>query len=205
MKRCLITTKKLNTKLIDFNQYDLFIGVEHGASYLQTLNLKNVYYISDFDTLGQEELKKFEKLSNTKILPPMRNFVDTEEAIFFALDLGYDGSSIDLFVNEALGRKDHLLNVVFLSKKHNLQIFGNKFEIHPILPKTKNILSQKNFKYVSMFVFEQTEITTSGLKWDLNKRIFDMDSGTNLISNEFIQEFAIFYADKKMLVVLAND
>ncbi len=205
MKRCLITTKKLDTDEINFDQYDLFIGVEYGALYLQTLNLNNVYYVSDFDSLGDKELAKFKELPNSKILPIIRNFVDTEEAIFVAIDLGYKGTAIDLFVNEDLGRKDHLLNVMLLARKHNISIFGNKFEIHAILPDVKTTILKNNFKYLSIFVFEKTEITTTGLKWDLGKRTFTMNSGTNLISNEFIQKAATFYADKKILVILAND
>lgn len=201
MKKCLITTKRINK--IKYDDYETFIGVEYGAKFLYKKQLKNKYYISDFDSF--KKIKKEQKEKNIIILPTERDFVDSEEAIKYALKLGYKNNQIELFVNEDLGRKDHLFNVFNLARKYQIIIFGNKFKITPILKKTKTSIYKNNYKYLSFFIFEKTEITTKGLKWDLNKKEFNLDQATNLISNQIINDACEVEFSNKGLVFQAND
>ncbi|BDV03056.1 thiamine diphosphokinase [Candidatus Hepatoplasma crinochetorum] len=205
MKKCLITTKKLNKRKINWDDYDFFIGVERGAKFIyKQKNLKNRYYISDFDSLlnYQERLKK---TGNLILLEKNKNFADTEEAIKYALKIGYQTKDLEIFVNEDLGRKDHLINIFNISRKYKVLIYGNKFKITPILENENVIIKKENYKYFSIFVFEKTEITTKGLKWDLNKKEFNLESTTNLISNQIIAEQCKVKFSKLSLIIQAND
>lgn len=188
MKKCLITTKKLNKRAINWDDYDCFIGVENGAKFIyKQKKLKNKYYISDFDSLLNYQ-DKLKKTGNLILLQKEKNFADTEEAIKYALKLGYQNKDIEIFVNDDLPRKDHLINIFNISRKYQILIYGNKFKITPILENKNVIIKKENYKYFSIFVFEETKITTNGLKWDLNKKEFNLESTTNLISNQIIAE-----------------
>ncbi|AHK22468.1 Thiamine pyrophosphokinase [Candidatus Hepatoplasma crinochetorum Av] len=205
MKKCLITTKKLHKRKINWDDYDFFIGVERGAKFIYNQKgLKNKYYISDFDSLLDYQ-KKLKKTGNLILLEKNKNFADTEEAIKYALKIGYQKKGLEIFVNEDLGRKDHLINIFNISRKYQVLIYGNKFKITPILENENVIIKKENYKYFSIFVFEKTEITTKGLKWDLNKKEFNLESTTNLISNQIIAEQCKVKFSKLSLIIQAND
>lgn len=205
MKKCLITTKKLHKRKINWDDYDFFIGVERGAKFIYNQKgLKNKYYISDFDSLLDYQ-KKLKKTGNLILLEKNKNFADTEEAIKYALKMGYQKKDLEIFVNEDLGRKDHLINIFNISRKYQVLIYGNKFKITPILENKNVIIKKENYKYFSIFVFEKTDITTKGLKWDLNKKEFNLESTTNLISNQIIDEQCKVKFSKLSLIIQAND
>lgn len=205
MKKCLITTKSLKKGQINWNNYDCFIGVERGAKFIyKKKNLANKYYISDFDSLINYE-DKLKKNGNLILLNKEKDFSDIEEAIKYGLKLGYQNKDFEIFVNEDLGRKDHLFNIFNLSRKYQVLIYGNKFKITPILANKNTIIKKENYKYLSIFVFEKTEIKTNGLKWNLNKKEFNLESTTNLISNQIIAEQCKVKFTKPCLIIQAND
>ncbi|CRX36912.1 / / Thiamine pyrophosphokinase / 397487:398104 Forward [Candidatus Hepatoplasma crinochetorum] len=203
MKKCLITTKKINK--IKYDNYETFIGVEYGAKFLyKKRELKNRYYISDFDSF-KKFFKKKEQINNIVILPKERDFVDTEEAIKYAIKLGYKNQQIEVFVDEDLGRKDHLFNIFNLARKYQIIIFGNKFKITPISKEQKIKIYKNNYKYISLFIFEKTIIKTKSLKYDLNKKEFNLNQATNLISNEILKDSCYVEFSNKGLIIQAND
>ncbi|BDV03609.1 MAG: hypothetical protein HPPSJP_3300 [Candidatus Hepatoplasma scabrum] len=205
MKKCLITTKNLKKERINYLNYDFFIGVEKGAKFIsKNKKIKNKYYISDFDSLKNYE-DKLQKTGKIIILEKEKDFSDVEEAIKYAILNGYKNNQIELFVNENLGRKDHLFNIFNLARKYEILVYGNKFKITPIKKNQEKIIKKDRYKYLSIFIFEKTIITTSNLKWDLKNREFNPNSSTNLISNEITKDQAKIKSSNLILIVQAND
>ena len=201
VKKCAILIKNI----INFNtsEYQCFIGVENGSLFLDKLNVENKHYISDFDSIASKDKDKLILTNeNVTILPQEKEYSDTEEAILYAKSIGFN--IIDIYVDESKGRKDHLVNVMVLSKKYNVNIFGNKFKMTPLTP-DKEIKIDNKYKYLSIFVYEDTLLNTKGLKWDLNNRTFNMESGTMLISNEIVDDFALIKSDKKTIIFQSDD
>ncbi|BDV02531.1 MAG: hypothetical protein HPAVJP_4200 [Candidatus Hepatoplasma vulgare] len=207
MKKCLIILKNLqNEERINYQDYDCFIGVELGASFLlKKNNLKNRHYISDFDSINKNDFLKIKEEENTIFLNKIREFVDTEEAIKYAQSLGYFKDKIVIFLNEDLGRKDHLFNVFNLARKYQVLIYGNKFKITAVPENEYKVIKKDFYKYLSIFLFEKTFIDTKGLKWNLSWKEFNLDEATNLISNEIIKNECKIKTSKLSLVVQAND
>ena len=178
------------------------LGVLLAARYFPN---NNKHFISDFDSISNLEKEEIKGNGNFVLLNEDREFVDTEEAIKHCQKIDSKLSEIDIFVNEDLGRKDHLINVFNLARKYNAKIIGNKFKIIPIKPNKEIKIIKGNYKYLSMFIFEKTIINNKGLKWDLTKSTYDIDDSTGLISNEINNESATISVDKKIIVFQAND
>lgn len=207
MKKCLIILKDLTKeKNINYQDYDCFIGVEKGAVFLlKQEELTNKHYISDFDTINKDFVLELKKEKNINILDTLRDYVDTEEAIKYANNLGYKNHNIVIFADEDLGRKDHLFNLFNLARKYKVIIYGNKFKITPIMKNEWKIIEKAGYKYLSIFIFKKTFINTKGLRWNLNNKEFDLNSATNLISNEILKEKCEIKTSELSLIMQAND
>jgi len=201
-KKCAILIR--DVKELNLNDYDFFIGVEKGSFFLEKLNIdnKNKHFISDFDSITTKEKESL--ISNNKnvvVLQAEKEFVDGEEAIIYSKKLGFH--NIDIYVDES-GRKDHLINIIILCKKYNVNIKGKQFSAIPLQP-NKEVKIYNNYKYLSIFVYDKTLLNSKGLKWDLENKTFDIDTGTTLISNEIIGEYAFIKSDKKIIIFQSND
>ena len=78
-----------------------YIGVDHGVEELLKQNIKPIFTVGDFDSL--KDRKSLRNL-NLKVLPVRKDETDTQEAIEYAIEKGYE--DIELY-GVTGGRLDH--------------------------------------------------------------------------------------------------
>lgn len=203
MNRCaIIITKKINN--FDKNLYSCFIGCEQGSIFLLKNNFKNSHYISDFDSIDNKLFKKIKNKNRSIIMnDETKQWSDGEEAIIYAINkLKFSPKKIDIFVND-IGRNDHFVNMFRVVYKYGCYMYGNLNKISRIEAK-KDTKIINNYKFLSIFVFENTYIKTSGLKWDIDKE-YDQFSGTNLISNKVLNKTANIFSSNNIVTIESNE
>jgi len=93
----------------------------------------------------------------------VKDFSDGEEAIIFAInELKFQPKDITIYVDES-GRPDHFINMVRVIYKYGCKMIGQNVIVNKIEANTKATFNKK-YKYLSMFLFDDSTITTSGLE-----------------------------------------
>ncbi len=197
----------INEQINNFNHsdYDLLIGVEKGAIFVYDLDTKiPKHYISDFDSVTEELKNKISSMENSTILDhETKRWADGEEAILFAIEKGYAGENIDIYVN-TWGREDHFINMIMILRKYGSRMISNNSRFLILEPNKDYEINKDIYKFVSLAFFKQTKVKTEGLKWDID-RGYDVSTGTNCISNEIKGESFVIRVDQKVLLTQAND
>lgn len=203
-KKCAIIITK-TPKNIDVRDYDLLIGVEKGSLFVYKYEGKiDTSYISDFDSLTEKERELILSLEKTILLNhETKLWADGEEAIHHANKLGYDGSNIDIFVDTS-GREDHFVNMIMVNRKFGTTMISERSMFKMLLPNIEYIIEKRDYDYVSFTFFKQTKVKTDGLKWEIDKG-FDVTTGTNCISNEFLTDECRIMVDQKTLLMLVEE
>ncbi len=202
-KKCAIILMK-NINNLDVNKYELLIGSEYGSEFvINNESNINTFHIGDYDSVEPGFKDMVSAKDNSLILDKYEKaWSDGEEAIIYALNQGFEGKNIDIYVdpNE---RYDHFSTMLAILRKYGSTLIGNGVFISVSEPNEPKII-KKHHKYVSAMFFEATEIKTNGLKWDVDK-VFDQDSGTNFVSNEIeSSEFEVL-TNKKVLFIQSDD
>lgn len=184
----------------DISTYKVLIGVEHGSKFvLENEDKLDTYHVGDFDSVEEEFKVEMVDRKNCFYIPDeLKAYCDGEEAIIKAKELGY--TNIDIYV-DINGRPDHLLNMIRVARKYSANIYSKDGIINVVNGK-KTL--KKEHDYISLFFFEETNIKTEGLKWDVD-RIYDIESGTNCISNRIEEDSFIIETDKKVVVFQAKE
>lgn len=202
-KKCAII---LTRDIVDINieKYQLLIGSEQGSEFVleQESNI-DTFHVGDFDSVTSEFKDKIAAKNNSLILDSYNKaWSDGEEAIIYAIEQGFEGKNIDIYVN-ADGRYDHFAIMLSVLRKYGATMIGKGVYISVSEPNNEVIIN-KHHKYVSAIFNEETQIKTNGLEWDVDK-VFDQDSGTNFVSNEIKGDSFKVLSNKKVLFIQSED
>ena len=174
------------------NKY--IIGVEKGAIKLIELGYKPDLAIGDFDSCNSVDIEIIENNAKEFIkLNPIKDLTDTEEAILKAkgniLILGgIKGKRIEHFY----------ANIKLLEKYKNIIM---KDEYSKIYIKEESFSLTNEYKYISLFsLTNESLISISGMKYNLDNYILRSDNPTLGISNEYVKDGFVTIKSGKLLV-----
>lgn len=184
-------------KLIPFRKECDYIGIDAGAMYCLKHQIPMTCAIGDFDSIDEIQLQNLKTCCEVIQLPVMKDQVDSEYALNYAHQQGYDKISIYGVIG---GRQDHFIAMIQLLKKSTFPftIWDEQNTIY-CLEKGRYRLKKKR-KYLSFFACEPLTISISGVKYPLhNRKITEND--IYLVSNEILEKEATLEVDGKVLVL----
>lgn len=182
--------------------YDV-IGVDHGAFICAKENVYMKAAIGDFDSVNYEQLDKIEEMADVvEKLPTHKNETDTEQAILYAMEQGYE----DIIICGALGgRMDHELANLYLMMYRDYPITIVNENNRMRVLKVGKYRIQKEYTYLSILPIESSCISECGVAYPLEKRTITCEN-IYTISNEIIDEFAtITIHEGKIILIESND
>lgn len=188
----------LTDKLPDVIDGDI-IGVDHGASVIANAGLTMKAAIGDFDSVDGMELKAIAEHAETIVkLVPQKDETDTEEAIKYALEQGYE----QIVIYGALGgRIDHeMANMYLLMHRRYPIMFIDDHNRVRIL-KQGQYQVPNEFTYLSFLALEESCISVNGVAYPMNHRIITLKDIFS-ISNEItadVCEVVIHYGRVLMM------
>lgn len=190
---------------ININNYDFnnkyIIGVDKGASILAEYNIMMDLVIGDFDSIADDEIDEIKKCSKKIIkLNPIKDETDTKEAIIEALKISND---ITILGGIQGYRIEHFIANMFLLKKYPFVKIMDDNSL--IFVSSKSITINDDYKYISIFPFEDSIISLKGFKYDLtdyNLKRYD-DLG---VSNELVSENGFIEIKKgQIFIIMSNE
>ncbi len=186
------------------DNYELVIGSEYGSEYVLSIeNEIDTFHIGDFDSVSEEFKSLIMNKDNSKVLDPFEKiWSDGEEAIRYAIELGYCGNNIDVYVNPT-ERMDHFSLMLSVLRKYESSLISDGLIVN-VSPAGGTINIRKTHHHLSAIFYEEANIKTNGLRWDINDK-FDSESGTLFISNEFINNEVEITTDKKVIFIQTED
>ncbi len=177
-----------------------YIAVDGGFDTALEQGIIPVYVVGDFDSIkNRESISDFQ----TKILPCRKDITDTEYAITYAIEQGYD--EIYLY-GVTGGRLDHFMAIICLLQKYQqckLYIVDDQ-NIIQLLDNKKQIVDCLGYTYFSLFALEDTCISIESAKYPLVNYILS-SSDPLCVSNEPVNNQCIITNDKPILFVLSKE
>lgn len=163
-----------------------YIGVDHGAVNCMEQHITMVAAIGDFDSVTKDEWEALQTITKVHKLPSHKNETDSEEAINYAIEHGYE--EIILFGGLG-GRMDHELANLHLMIHRDLPIIlMDEHNIVRVL-KPGTYIIPKQHTYLSFLALEKSCITETGVAYPLIEREL-LPSDIYSVSNEFMDEEA---------------
>ena len=161
-------------------------GVDAGSYRILEQNLKIEYAIGDFDSMSEKELQGLKKICPVYQYPVMKDETDSELAVLKTFEK-YD--TVILY-GALSGRLDHtVLNISLMIQKYPSIILMDETQKVRVLKKGRYEL-KKDYKNISFFALEESEISYSGFLYSLDHRKVSI-SDLYLTSNSLIQEKGI--------------
>ena len=200
MKQCYLVLTNANK--LPPNNSD-FIGVDKGAFFCAKNNYQMIACVGDFDSVTNDEYNQvLEFCDNVIRHDPIKNYSDSELAINYAIELGYDKI---VMIGGIQDRFDHsYVNLMLLKQYHKyLHIIDDLNHLF-ILDSGKHTILKDGYKYVSFFSLEDVVITLEKTKYLLNKFVLKKDNRLGL-SNEIISNECTVSVNGLLLCVLSND
>lgn len=187
---------------IDTTGYDV-IGVDHGAVIAMRQEIAMIAAIGDFDSISEEQHQALAKVCTMIELPAHKNESDSEVAIQYALEQGYD--EIVLYGGMG-GRKDHeLANMYLLMHRNYPLILMDEQNRMRKLDVGVYQIPKSSYTYISFLPLAQSCITETGVAYPLRQREMDICDIYG-ISNEIVEAFATIEIHKgSFLMIEAND
>lgn len=184
-------------KVVNLNEM-FVIGVDGGCNYLIENNIKMDLAIGDFDSIKDRNLlKDIETITKTNM-----DYSDLELAVEYCLEKKFKKAYLFGFTGK---RSDHFLfNIRMIQKMFQLGIevyMVDEFNVITFIDEEKEF-KKTCFKFFSIVpLFEDTIISITGAKYNLNNQKLDMVS-TLTLSNEWIEEKIKIITNKLILVHL---
>lgn len=177
-----------------------YIGVDGGSLYCLNHNIQMVCAIGDFDSISEEDLIRLNTHTKTIKLPVEKDVVDSEYALNYASELGYDEIEITGVMG---GRQDHFLAIYQLLKTGSVPfVIKDEYNIIYRLDAGEYEL-KKEMQYLSFFACEQLKISVTGVKYPLYDREIQ-ESDVYLVSNEIVEEKAKLKVSGRIIVIQSN-
>lgn len=179
-----------------------YIGIDHGAVSCMNQQIPMLMAIGDFDSTSETELQALQGYTNVHKLQVHKNETDSEEAIAYALERGYD----ELILYGSLGgRVDHELANLHLLIYRDLPItlMDEQNIVKVIKPGTYEV--EKEHTYLSFLALEESCITETGVAYPLHEcKIIPSDIFP--VSNEIMDTYAtITLHYGRMLMIQSDD
>jgi thiamine pyrophosphokinase len=182
-----------------------FIGVDQGAYVLASLKMKMIASIGDFDSVTSKQMALIEQYSSVvKRLNPEKKETDTEVALEFALQQGYNHIVI---IGGLGGRFDHTLANIFLLLRYYQEgfVIQDRHNRIQVLSKGVYTLQRQNYHYLSFFAFKKTVFSVSDVKYPVHQKQL-MLGDVYAISNEITDTQAkLVITEGLLLVTQSND
>lgn len=161
-----------------------YIAVDGGILSLNKLEITPQYIVGDFDSCQIDLVNQYKNLIQ---LPRRKDYADTEVAIQYAIELGYD--EIELY-GVTGGRLDHFMAILRILVKYQSISIVVIDEINKLylLKKGQHKIFKDTYNYISFFSINQTSLTLNGVEYPLNNYLLTYDNPLCL-SNEIIDEY----------------
>ncbi len=188
---------KFVNKIVNLDNM-FIIGVDGGCNYLIKNHIKINLAIGDFDSIEDKNLLK----DTPTITKTNMDYSDLELAAEYCFKNKFKKVYLFGFTGK---RSDHFLfNIRVMQKMFDFGIevyMIDEFNIITLINKEKEF-EKSHFKFFSILpIFEETIISISGSKYDLNKEKLSMVS-TLTLSNEWKEEKVKIIVNKLVLVHL---
>lgn len=192
--------------LLRSSQFDRIIVADHGLTTADRLNIPLDFIVGDFDSVSEEVLLKYQKLSTPiETFPTEKDKTDTQIAVELAL---MHNPSELVIVGATGSRLDHVLaNIHLLMLPMQLDIKACILDTNnKIYLKKESFIITKTSQYgafVSLLPFTEqvSGISLKGFKYPLNN--VTLSAGSSLgISNEIQDEIARVELSKGILIVI---
>lgn len=161
------------------------IGVETGALAILNAGYPLVYAVGDFDSVSLDEKQRILEAAHTsKVYPSQKDVSDSELAINFCLQQGYQR----IYVYGALGQRvDHQQVNLSLMFNHPQVILLDEKQSIQSYDEGEHVLNKENYQLFSVFTYTNAVISLENCRYPLQS--YEMDALTRLtLSNEWIQE-----------------
>lgn len=165
--------------VLSVNREIPFIAVDGGILSLNQLNITPTYVVGDFDSSNGFNTNQYQNIIQ---LPCRKDFSDTEVAIQYAIELGYD--EIELY-GVTGGRLDHFYAISRLLVKYNnikITVIDNLNKIYLLHP-GNHVICKSNYDYISFYAVTSSHLTLKGVEYPLNSYLLEYDNALCL-SNE---------------------
>ncbi|NBK96907.1 MAG: thiamine diphosphokinase [Erysipelotrichia bacterium] len=193
-KVVLVANRTINLVKEDHVDY---IGVDKGSLYCLQHGITMRCAIGDFDSISKDEYAMLKKACTLIELPAEKDEVDSEYALHYAKQLGYDEIELQGVMG---GRQDHFLAIFQLLKTGNIAfVMRDEYNIIYRLEAGEHLIS-KQMQYLSIFACEKIRITITNVKYPLHERVID-ESDVYLVSNEIINEQAKIKISGRVIIV----
>lgn len=177
-----------------------YMGIDGGSLYCLENNIPIVCAVGDFDSISNDDFDLLKTKTKVVQLPTQKDVVDSEYALTYANELGYDTIEI---VGVTGGRQDHFLAVYQLLKSGDIPFtIKDQHNIIYRLDAGEYILD-KQMKYLSLFACESLMITIEGVKYPLIERSIN-EKDVYLVSNEIIDKQAKLKINGRIIVIQSN-
>lgn len=181
--------------------YDV-IGVDRGAFICLQHGIHMKVAIGDFDSVSKEEYDELSKSCEMLKLPAHKNESDSEVAIDYALEHGYD--SIIIYGGLG-GRKDHEMANINLMMHRNLPIKLMDDQNCMQVLQEGSYRIKKEYTYLSFLPIEDSCMSEEGVAYPLDHQLLKKQDIYG-ISNEIVDTYATITVHKgKVLMIEAND
>lgn len=179
-----------------------YIGVDRGGYIAMQQNIPLVCAIGDFDSINKEEKQALAAYTTLVSLPVRKNETDSEAAIHYALQKGYN----EIILYGCFGgRMDHSLANLYLlmNRDYPLTLQNETNEIQVLTPGKYTIFNK--YRHLSFLALEDSCISETGVAYCLHERVLTKQDIYS-VSNEIIgksAEICIHYG--RMLMIQSND
>ena len=165
---------------------DYIICADSGIIHCEELGLKADLWVGDFDSCDFDTCINLPCARNVSIkrLNPVKDMSDTEYALDYAVQNGYDS----LVLIGGIGtRLDHSLSNLYLTEKYfKIGIKLTVIDENNVISFVKNsscLVTKSRFKYVSILPLEDCVVSCRGFYYNLSyEKLFR--NSTRAISNE---------------------
>ena len=179
---------------------DMVITADKGYEYAKAENIKIDYAIGDFDSTDKPD---FDKLI---ILNPIKDFTDTDAAIRFAIERGYENITI---YGALGGREGHTVANIktifhYKNKDINIKLKSKNKEVFVINEKFTYDYKGKDF-YVSIFSLTESSILDiRGLYYELDNYEMKNDDSLGVSNQTNKRDFEIDVKEGTLLVIFED-
>lgn len=182
-----------------YEKYDGYIGVDQGALALAQQRITMEMAIGDFDSVKKEDLSVIRQFSKKiESLNPIKNESDLEAA----LDIWHNKASIIHVYGALNGRLDHqYVNIQLMKKYNNVQLINE--QNHCMICNESLELFADGFTYFSLFALEDSVVSISNAKYNLDKQKLTSNDLFTL-SNEFISKKAFIEIEKGEVIIIKS-
>ncbi len=177
-----------------------YIGVDRGALILARQGIHMKCAIGDFDSVEPSDLSLIQSDTDEFIqLNPIKDDSDSEAAITYALQKGYDEI---WFVGATGGRMDHAFVNLKIAEKYPgcVKLFDQQNLIY-CLPVGTYTIQKNQYPYISFFTTTKATISLQGFKYPLHERTITYQDCYTL-SNEILKQTGTLTITKGIVLVM---